>query len=662
VEASRNVVNSVCFRKDGSLWAGTDGAGIYCWRGTNRLHFAAAQGLSSLDVSAMIESADTNLYAATAGGLFKLAGNGFEAAVLPSRAKDACRSLMNDRDGDLWVGTQHGIVKVGVFQTEIIGLGGRRPFYVGCFAQNNSGDIYVAGVGGGVFQLAGTNLNRLQTSSGIRLQSVRSIAFDSVNDLWGGSSGESLICREGEKYYQWNYQDDHLPSNHHFALLADDGIIWVSSENGIFGCPVEGLKKYNRNASNPLTVWRLTTADGLAEKVCSGGGQPAASRSPNGWLWFPDGSTVAGFDPRKVTKKMPVFAPLLESVYVDGGLMNLPSDSKLKLKSGAERFEFHFTSPNLIAPERLRFRYQLAGLDADWVNVENRRVAYYTHLPPGDYTFKSQVSGPSGEWKEQPVGFRIQIFPRFWERTSFRVGIVVVSLFLVGVVAWAVERSRSRRRLERLEMQRKLDKERQRIARDIHDDLGSGLTEIIMMSDIAELEGGSNSVVSKTKKIAERARTLTRAMDEVVWALNPRNDSFESFLTYLNRWAQSYLNHARINCRWDIPLDIPEIPLHADLRHHLFLACKEALNNAVKYAKATEIWIRCELTESQITLSVEDNGVGFAVNTPSERGNGLKNMRQRLEELNGRCEIESAAERGTIIRFQVPRSEESTRR
>ena len=211
-------------------------------------------------------------------------------------------------------------------------------------------------------------------------------------------------------------------------------------------------------------------------------------------------------------------------------------------------------------------------------------------------------------------------------------------------------------------MQRKLDKERQRIARDIHDDLGSGLTEIIMMSDIAELEGGSNSVVSKTKKIAERARTLTRAMDEVVWALNPRNDSFESFLTYLNRWAQSYLNHARINCRWDIPLDIPEIPLHADLRHHLFLACKEALNNAVKYAKATEIWIRCELTESQITLSVEDNGVGFAVNTPSERGNGLKNMRQRLEELNGRCEIESAAERGTIIRFQVPRSEESTRR
>lgn len=652
--ADHNLINSVCARRDGSIWAGTDGAGIFCWQGTNNFHFGAAQGLLSPEVLALLEDAKSNLYAATAGGLFELVGEKFVPVAISGLVSDVCRCLMTDRQNYLWIGTRHGVVRSGETNSDLFGAG-RRPFFARELMADKAGQIFAIGYGGGLYQLDGKDFTRPKLSAKVNLSTARCAEFDRDGDLWIGSEGEALMCRQGEQIFEWTYQDDHLPSNHHFALLEDGGMVWVSSENGIFGCPVPAFKQYVRSANSPFAVWRLTVADGLAEKVCSSGGQPAASRSVDGWLWFPDGPAVVGFDPKKVVKKMSVAAPLLESILVDGGSVDLPADRKLELNSGAERFEFHFTSPNTVAPERLRFRYQLVGMDSVLVNVANRRVAYYTHLPPGEYQFKLQVSGPDDSWQNQAVDLKIRIIPRFWERESVRVAVVFLILMFMAVVAWGIERGRSRRRLERMEMQRKLDSERQRIARDIHDDLGSGLTEIIMLSDIAGLEEKFASTdTSQVKKISARARSLTRAMDEVVWAINPRNDSLESFLTYLNRWAQSYLNHAKIRCRWDIPMDIPDVPLPADMRHHLFLACKEALNNAVKYANATEIWIRCELTGGRLSLSVEDNGIGFLADIPTERGNGLKNMRQRLEELRGECEINSSVAQGTTIQFRVP--------
>jgi signal transduction histidine kinase len=241
------------------------------------------------------------------------------------------------------------------------------------------------------------------------------------------------------------------------------------------------------------------------------------------------------------------------------------------------------------------------------------------------------------------------VTPRFYERTTVQATAGLVLLVAVAFGVWRAERSRSRMRLERLRMQTAMEQERQRIARDIHDDLGAGLTEIILLSDNLHDElpplPGSDRMVNE---ISVRARALTRAMDEVVWAVNPRNDTLEGLLTYFNKFAQEYLSHAGMRCRMDVPVELPYISLAAETRHHLYLACKEALNNCVKHSGGSEVWIHLKPALGHYVLSIEDNGHGFNMGNVA-RGNGLQNMRRRLEELGGRCEIHSTPDRGTRV-------------
>jgi signal transduction histidine kinase len=143
-------------------------------------------------------------------------------------------------------------------------------------------------------------------------------------------------------------------------------------------------------------------------------------------------------------------------------------------------------------------------------------------------------------------------------------------------------------------------------------------------------------------------------MDEVVWAINPRNDTLEGFLTYLGKFTQDYLARAEVRCRWDVPVEVPELALAAETRHNLYLACKEALHNIVKHAGASEVSVRLDLAEGGFTLAIEDDGQGFATAFPSARGNGLSNMRQRLKELDGVCRVESAPGVGTRVLFSLP--------
>jgi signal transduction histidine kinase len=224
-------------------------------------------------------------------------------------------------------------------------------------------------------------------------------------------------------------------------------------------------------------------------------------------------------------------------------------------------------------------------------------------------------------------------------------------------------RRRLERKLERLEQQRALERERARIAKDIHDDLGASLTRISMLSQSARSELDHSDAASDLDRIYDTARELTRAMDEIVWAVNPQHDTLDSLATYLGKFAQDFLAAAHIKCRIDVPMQLPAWPLTAEIRHNLFLAFKEALNNAVKHARTSEVWISLNITGMGFTLQLEDKGCGFAPNTagngsPSDparlsTGYGLANMRRRLAEIGGRCEIQSTPGSGTRVAFVV---------
>jgi signal transduction histidine kinase len=278
-------------------------------------------------------------------------------------------------------------------------------------------------------------------------------------------------------------------------------------------------------------------------------------------------------------------------------------------------------------------------------------------------------------WNTTGASLAFMVLPWFWQTWWFQGGAILSGAgALAGAVRW-ITRRRIRARLLQLERQQAVERERTRIARDIHDDLGASLTRISLLSQTvrAELDDGRQAA-SDVDQIYSTARELTRAMDEIVWAVNPKHDSLDSLVTYLGRFAQNFLSAAEIRCRLDVPLHLPSWPLTAEIRHNLFLAFKEALNNVVKHARASEVRVLLELLPNGFVLLVSDNGCGFNLNghkddSPTDTvnpgrpegstsgrltpGNGLLNMRKRLEEAGGHCQLDSASGEGTRVRFAI---------
>jgi signal transduction histidine kinase len=239
----------------------------------------------------------------------------------------------------------------------------------------------------------------------------------------------------------------------------------------------------------------------------------------------------------------------------------------------------------------------------------------------------------------------------------------VLLLLCVGVLVAGVRYATYRKlqsQLEILSRQRALERERTRIARDLHDDLGASLTRIALLSELAKADIHQPELArTHLDQIFSTVSGLTRELNEIVWAVNPANDSLEHFTDHICKFAQDYLSLAGIRCRLDFPESVPPYPMPSPERHSLFLAAKEALHNIVKHAEAGQVWIRLKLEQGMLLLLVEDDGKGWDTEiltaaSPTVTGHGLSNMQKRMEQLGGRFIQQSRSGQGTIVRLELP--------
>ena len=201
-----------------------------------------------------------------------------------------------------------------------------------------------------------------------------------------------------------------------------------------------------------------------------------------------------------------------------------------------------------------------------------------------------------------------------------------------------------------------LQRERERIARDLHDDLGSGLTQLMLQGEVAQSElPEASEIRGQINQLCDKARALARGLDEIVWAVNSRRDTLRDFATYVSKYAQEFLLATSIRCRLDVEMGLPPAPFDLPIRRNVFLAVKEALNNAVKHSGATELFLRIHREAAGLHVVVEDNGRGFEPSATAGAGNGLANMSQRLVETGGQCRWSSAPGQGCRIEFTIPR-------
>jgi signal transduction histidine kinase/ligand-binding sensor domain-containing protein len=666
-------VLSVVPRAEGGLWVGTEGAGLYRVDQGEVIPFTETNGLLNLFTWSLLEDQHRDLWVGTyGGGLFVRRDGKFQ---FPKGLEDPTAvvlALYQGRQGVLWVGTQSGLARYADGQcTWFTRKDGLVLPDVRIITEDENGAIWFGMSGGGLGRLQEGRLTQFRKADGLASDFVWSLLAEKDGTLWVGTFGGGL-CRWRDGRFATISTREGLPNNI-ICHIADDGRgnFWISSCGGIFRVAREELNRCADGQLKTVNCLSYGKAEGLSTLECSGGFQASGCRTPDGQLWFPTIRGLAVVDPGNVRINPRTPPVLIEEVTVDDQPVSLPGSdpsaaaAPLQIPPGKHRFEFRYTGLSLVAPEKVRFKYRLDGLEADWVDVGTRRVAYYSYLKPGDYTFRVMACNNDGVWNENGPALAFAVLPRFWQTWWFAAGAVLAGIGAVGGTVLYVTRRRLHQKMERLERQRALENERARIAKDIHDDLGSNLARIMMLSQSNRAEGEEpQQVVARLGKVYQTTRELTRTMDEIVWAVSPHHDTLDSLVNYLGKFAQDFLNVADIRCRLIVPIQLPAWPLTAEVRHSLFLAFKEALHNVVKHASATEVRVSLTLAESGFSAAIEDNGIGFdpagvGPGTTSKDplriagGNGLANLRKRIEGIGGECQVDSAPGKGTRIRFIV---------
>jgi signal transduction histidine kinase/streptogramin lyase len=658
-------VLSVSTDRSGALWIGTEGAGLYRYIDGRWDNFSGDAGIANPYVWSIAEDSQGDLWVGTwGGGLFVRRGERFERAPGIETVTPPMPALLRSSQGGLWIGTELGLLRYNAGSATWYGRG-EKARDVRAVIEDTKGAVWFGMSGGGLGCLKNGEILHFGKEDGLSSDYVECLHFDDEGTLWIGTFGGGLTRLKKGRFSVIDTRSG-LPNSDICHIEEDDeGMFWMSSLGGIIRVSKRGLNDFADGKADRIRCLTYGLSEGLPSLECSGGLQPAGCRTSDGRLWFPTTKGLVIVDPRNVTTNQLEPPVVIETFLVDDKPLatNLAAAASIVIPPGRHRLGFQFTGLSFVAPTKVRFRYRLEGLETDWMEAGTDRAVNYSFVPPGDYNFRVIAANNDGVWNETGASLAFTVLPFFWQTLWFRILAAAVLAVGGGGIVWLDARRRTRRKLERLERQRAIERERSRIARDIHDDLGASLTRITMLSQSAHGEDHPEQAMASLDQIYGTARELTRAMDEIVWAVNPKHDTLDSLATYLGKFAQDYLRSAQIRCRLDVPVQLPAWSLTAEVRHNLFLAFKEALHNVVKHAAASEVRISLTLQGAGFSLDVEDNGCGFAVDRLREPapadpdrlagGNGLANMKRRLEEIGGHCELQSEPKCGTKARFVV---------
>lgn len=665
-ESKDTVVQSVTSDKRGGLWIAYHGNRIDHWNnGVSERYtlFSAAENAAGASAKAVFIDRDGRVFAGVSGSfgsrLFEFQTNTFLPTPEINLQSDVS-SIHEDRARRLWVGTQGGLVFLNAQKSKLFSVADGLPApEVRAVADDAEGNIWI-GTGNGLACLRNDRITSLHKKDGLPSEDLSSLLVDSEGILWIGTRGSGLVrfFKNGWTHYTTS---DGLAGNSIGYLLEDGDNLWIGSNAGITRVSKTSLNAFANKISASINCRIYVEADGLPTRECTAGSQPAACATTNG-LWFPTTRGLVFADPSALKTNSLEPPVVIESVLVQGQSQNTNrfgvSPSVVVIPSGKRELEIRYASLNLAAANRSHFRYRLnePQQQTRWTDDENgNRGASYPKLPPGTYQFQVTACNEDGVWNSHPAELTVIVEPALWQKNWFRSAVVVGVLAAIAGLVYYFSTQKLQRQLVVLRQQEALEYERARIARDLHDQLGANLTQVALLAELAESDKNlPEEVEDHAQQISQTARETTKALDEIVWAVNPSNDTLEGLANYAGKYAQEYFALAGLRYRVDIPSQLPEVTLPPEVRHNVFLAFKESVNNVVKHAQAAEVHMRLHLDQNSFVLEIEDNGRGPAGADQKSGRNGLRNMRKRMEDVGGSFFIGPAAGQGTIVRLTAP--------
>ena len=647
------VAQSAAEDADGGLWVTYNGRGLSHWRTNAVLDYGIGSAANAWSV---LVDRRQRVWAGSRGeGLFRFMSYYFQPVAGAGKIGAQIYVLFESRDGKIWAGGENGLANFDgsgwKFFSTIDGLP-KNP--VRALAEDAAGNLWIGTEGGGLFRLRDGKISAVASP----VKDVSCLLADRDGVLWAGTSGHGLARFQNGNWSLCSTVSGGLASDNIGYLIDDDaGNLWLGSYEGL-------LRVEKKSFSDFAVGWaKNISCRTFLTRECSAGAQPATCRTRDGKLWFPTIAGLVSVNPADL-KPNPLPPPVvIESVLVDGAELNtnlLGSVANLRvaLTPENEQLEIRFTALNFSAPKGAqfgaRFKFRLEGRDKNWTDAGGERVAHFNRLAPGKYVFHVIACNEDGVWNNTGATLAVTVQPPFWRKPWF---VAVGILFMVGALAgiiYLVSTAKLKRQLRAARQKELIERERSRIARDLHDQLGANLTQVTLLGEMAEADKNLPGEVGQhAQQIIETARDTTRSLDEIVWSLNSANDTLEGLANYACKYAQDYFALAGVSFRAELPA-VPPTPIPPEVRHNVFLAFKEAVNNVVKHAHATEARVKLRLEPEKFILTVADNGRGLGDISGKQLRNGLKNMRKRLADVHGEFEIAPGANGGTVVKLVVP--------
>lgn len=630
-----NLATSFAQDLSGAIWVGTYGGGLAQINGSNVRNFTTAHNLIDNRVYALTMDQQQRLWIGTRSGVSLMEngriypGNQFQNLPDPK-----VRNILIDRRGDFWIATYGGGIaryrngqQIELYNTS----NGLPNDIVLNLLEDRDGAIWAATYGGVVRMIDG-GIDSYTTENGLVNNNVITLFEDAIGQVWIGTIGGISIYAGGQLRSLTTAEG--LPQPVAYFISEDDeGNIWIGTNNGLIRYDTSILEDVNDpDRVRDQVRFKLYTSEmGL---ISNENNANAVFKDREGSFWI---GTIGGINHFRwqLDREVPAGPP----IHIEGMSLFGEGIPVMEREFGHDEnfIGFSFTGLSFSNPSGVLYEYRLRGIDQTWQRTTQRTVRYTT-LPDGEYRFEVRARNSDGFWSPQRASISFTITPPFWKTWWFIVLVIVALIFVAGFL-YNYYRIAKLVDLERIRI---------RIASDLHDDVGASLTELALQADFLQAIQKDPKTGESLKQMGEMSRRIVTTMDDIVWSIDARNDTFGDLLDRMQDYATNVLLPNGIEPVFHFKGVDSDKVLPLDLRQNLYLIFKEAINNAAKHSEAANLEITIDIKPSGYSLQIKDDGKGFAQKTRSG-GHGLKNMKMRAERI--KASLDYINDNGLTIRI-----------
>jgi streptogramin lyase/two-component sensor histidine kinase len=635
----------------GRVWIGTNNGGISRFSHNMITTLPRQPWHANLNLNALFVDRGGTLWVGNVQGLQQLLGTHLES-VVPEAGQEfgTVRGIAEDADGRLWLTTRRGVFVSSSAKTHFRSYGDsssmiREPVW-SVYTSKGGSEIWIATVGKGLIRLVsgGHGMRRTDytTEDGLSSNEVRSFLEDKEGTLWFGTYHGGLVRFKSGRFHAVTTENGLFDDNVFSVLEDDDGFLWMSSNLGVFRTSKKELDDFVEGRAPGVNCTVYGTADGMRTNECNGGAQYSGVRSGDGRLWFATLAGAAVIDPARSRINDVPPPVILESCAIDRTPVRIAD--KVHAGPGSGDLEFTYTALSFVAPEKTRFRYRLEGFDAEWVDAGGRRVAYYTNIPPGEYTFRVLAANNDGVWNTIGASMRVSLSPHFYQTSWFYVLCVVV-IGVFGSLVYHFYRTY---------------KDREKTAARLQAQLAQAELQVLKMQLQPHfLFNTMHAISSLMHKDIEAADEMMSRLGDLLRCTLESNGTQEVELQQELETLDLYLaiEQIRLGDRLRATRDIPAELMSAVVPN---LILQPLFENAIRYGvspreEGGSVDIRITRRDNMLGVTVCDDGPG--IGEQAREGVGLSNTRARLEQLYGtnqKFTYSNRAGGGFCVTLEIP--------